>query len=75
VPWLTETDLLLESMAEIERKTGKSAADVRTGFARSNPQGRLVLPAEVAAAVLFLCGPGSEAMNGLALPVAGGEVM
>jgi NAD(P)-dependent dehydrogenase (short-subunit alcohol dehydrogenase family) len=74
-PGYTETDLLLESMAEIERKTGKSAADVRTGFARSNPQGRLVLPAEVAAAVLFLCGPGSEAMNGLALPVAGGEVM
>jgi len=74
-PGYTETDLLLDSMAEIERKTGKSQAEVRARFARSNPQGRLVRPAEVAAAVLFLCGPGSDAINGLALPVAGGEVM
>jgi len=29
----------------------------------------------VAAAVLFLCGPGSDAMTGQAIAVAGGEVM
>ena len=30
---------------------------------------------EVAAAVNFLCGPGSDAMNGQAIAVAGGEVL
>jgi NAD(P)-dependent dehydrogenase (short-subunit alcohol dehydrogenase family) len=32
-----------------------------------------VQPAEVAAAVLFLCLPEAAAVNGAAIPVAGGE--
>ncbi len=74
-PGYTETDLLADSMADVSRRTGRSIGDLRAGFARSNPQGRLVTPAEVAAVVRFLCGPGSDAMNGQSLAVAGGEVM
>jgi NAD(P)-dependent dehydrogenase (short-subunit alcohol dehydrogenase family) len=67
--------LLLESMANVARRTGKTEQEVRAGLVRSNPQGRLVTPEEVAAAVLFLCGPSSDAMTGQAIAVAGGEVM
>jgi NAD(P)-dependent dehydrogenase (short-subunit alcohol dehydrogenase family) len=74
-PGYTETDLLAASIATIMARTGRDAAAARAALARSNPQGRLVQPDEVAAAVLFLCGPGSDAMTGQAIAVAGGEVM
>lgn len=74
-PGYTETELLTGSMQTVMRKTGRSADEVRASFARSNPQGRLVQPGEVAAAVLFLCGADSGAMTGQAIAVAGGEVM
>ena len=61
--------------AVISAKTGQSDADARAALARTNPQGRLITPGEVAAAVLFLCGEGARGMTGQALAVAGGEVM
>ncbi|MBU6497467.1 MAG: SDR family NAD(P)-dependent oxidoreductase [Rhodospirillales bacterium] len=74
-PGYTETELLMQSMAKVAQRTGRTAAEVRASFAAANPQGRLVAPEEVAAAVLFLCGPDSGAMTGQAIAVAGGEVM
>jgi NAD(P)-dependent dehydrogenase (short-subunit alcohol dehydrogenase family) len=74
-PGYTETDLLADSVATIMRKTGRGEAEARATLARANPQRRLVRADEVAAAVLFLCGPGSDAMTGQAIAVAGGEVM
>ena len=43
-------------------------------LAAMNPQGRLIAPSEVTAMALFLCGPGSEGVNGQALTIAGGEL-
>jgi 3-hydroxybutyrate dehydrogenase len=43
-------------------------------FTATNPQGRLVKPEEVAAAVVWLASDEAAAVNGIALPVAGGEV-
>ncbi len=74
-PGFTDTDMLAGSIVEVARKTGRPAAEVTRSFVRGNPQGRLVQPEEVAAAVLFLCGPGAGAMTGQAIAVAGGEVM
>ena len=74
-PGYTDTDLVTRSVDAVSAKTGRSADDVRETFARGNPQGRLVQPEEVAAAVLFLCGPGAGAMTGQAIAVAGGELM
>jgi NAD(P)-dependent dehydrogenase (short-subunit alcohol dehydrogenase family) len=74
-PGYTETELVESSIARIAERGGRSAASIRTDFTRANPQGRLVQPEEVAAAVLYLCGPGSDAITGISLPVAGGEVM
>jgi NAD(P)-dependent dehydrogenase (short-subunit alcohol dehydrogenase family) len=73
-PGFTDTDLLTASMASVAAKTGRPVEEVRATVVRANPQGRFVRPEEVAAAVLFLCGPGSEAMTGQAIAVAGGEV-
>jgi len=74
-PGYTDTDLLTGSLAAVSARTGRPAAELRAALTRSNPQGRLVRPEEVAAALLFLCGEGSGAMTGQAIAVAGGEVM
>lgn len=73
-PGFTDTDLVARSVDEIVRKTGRDAAQARAELEAANPQGRLVAPDEVAAAVLFLCGPRAGAITGTALPVSGGEV-
>ena len=73
-PGFTDTDLVRSSAAAVAAKTGRSGEDVRRAFAKNNPQGRLVRPEEVADAVLYLCGAGAAAVNGVALAVAGGEV-
>ncbi|GIW35447.1 SDR family NAD(P)-dependent oxidoreductase [Meiothermus sp.] len=74
-PGFSETELLEASIASIVQKTGRTPAEARAELARHNPQGRLVEPTEVAQAVLWLCLPGSAALTGQAIAVAGGEVM
>ena len=56
------------------KKTGRSREQAVAELSRHNPQGRLVTPAEVADAVLWLCGEGASAITGQAIAVAGGEV-
>jgi NAD(P)-dependent dehydrogenase (short-subunit alcohol dehydrogenase family) len=74
-PGYTETDIVREALANIQAKTGRSEAEARAELVKQNPQGRLVQPAEVANAVLWLCLPGSESITGQAIAVAGGETM
>ncbi len=74
-PGYTETKLLTDNFPTIMQKTGKSEAEVRRDFTKGNPQGRLVQPDEVAASVLWLCRPGSAAITGQAIAIAGGEVL
>jgi NAD(P)-dependent dehydrogenase (short-subunit alcohol dehydrogenase family) len=74
-PGFTETALVEDAIANIRKVTGRSAEAAREALMRTNPQGRLVEPAEVAHAVAWLCLPGSESVTGQSLAVAGGEVM
>ena len=74
-PGYTETRLLTDSFATIMAKTGKTEDEVRRDFTKGNPQGRLIQPDEVAAAVLWLCRPGSDAVTGQAIAISGGEVL
>ena len=74
-PGYTETDIVKDAVANIVAKTQLSEDQAKAELAAHNPQKRLVEPDEVANAVAWLCLPGSAAMNGQALAVAGGEVM
>jgi 3-hydroxybutyrate dehydrogenase len=74
-PGYTETDLVQEAIANIVKKTGRTKEQARAELAANNPQGKLIQPDEVASAVTWLCLPASSAMNGLSLPVDGGELM
>lgn len=62
------------SIAVIMQKTGRDAMQARAAIEALNPQNRLIQPAEVTAAALWLCGPGSQGINGQAIPIAGGEL-
>jgi NAD(P)-dependent dehydrogenase (short-subunit alcohol dehydrogenase family) len=74
-PGYTETDIVRDTLANIQAKTGRSLAEAEAELVRHNPQGRLVQPEEVANAVVWLCLPGSEAVTGQAISVSGGETM
>ncbi len=73
-PGYTETDIVRDAVQNIANKTGKSEAQARQTLAASNPQQRLVQPQEVAQSVLWLCAAGSDAINGQALAIDGGEL-
>ena len=73
-PGFTDTDLIAGSVDNIMSKTGRSREQALAELARHNPQGRLVTPAEVADAVLWLCGEGAGSITGQAIAVAGGEI-
>jgi len=70
-PGYTETEIIERSVRTLVEKTGRSADEAKAEFAKSNPQGRLVQPDEVAATVLWLAG--SASVNGQAIAVCGGE--
>ena len=74
-PSYTETDLLTNAVGNIVAKTGMTAEDVRKQLLAKSPLGRFITAEEVAHAVAWLALPGSGAMTGLAVPIAGGEVM
>lgn len=74
-PGYTDTDLLRDAVAGISAKTGLPETAALDRLVADNPQGRPVTPAEVADAVLWLCGAGAGAVTGQALSVSGGEVM
>jgi 3-hydroxybutyrate dehydrogenase len=73
-PGFTDTDLVADSIDTIMKKTGRSHEQAVAELAKHNPQGRLITPAEVADAVLWLCGEGAGAVTGQAIAVAGGEI-
>ncbi|MCV6620408.1 MAG: SDR family oxidoreductase [Cellvibrionaceae bacterium] len=74
-PGYTETELVRDSIRTIMDKTGRSEDEARAELAKSNPQGRLIQPEEVADTVLWLCQASSASITGQAIAVAGGEVM
>ena len=74
-PGFTETEMLQESLDTIVAKTGRTEAVARAELVKTNPQGRLVQPDDVAAAVRWLCSDAACSVTGQCISMAGGEVM
>ncbi|HEY7403776.1 MAG TPA: SDR family NAD(P)-dependent oxidoreductase [Candidatus Angelobacter sp.] len=74
-PAYTETEMLQRTIDSIVAKTGRTEAEARAELSAGNPQKRFVQPEEVANAVAWLCLPGSEAVTGQSIAIAGGELM
>jgi NAD(P)-dependent dehydrogenase (short-subunit alcohol dehydrogenase family) len=74
-PGYVDTEMTAATIDTIVKKTGRSADEARAELARSNPQGRLIQPAEVADAVLWLASDAAASVTGQAIAIAGGEVM
>ena len=73
-PGYLDTEKTDRTVANITAKTGMGADEARATLAAANPQKRLIRPDEVTVAALWLCGPGSDGINGQAIPIAGGEL-
>ncbi len=72
-PGYVRTPIVDRGVANIMEKTGLASDKALKAMVDANPIGRLIEPEEVAAFALFLCGPGSEAVNGQDLQIAGGD--
>jgi len=72
-PGFTETEILQDTIANIIAKTGMSEDAARQSLISGNLTGRFVQPQEVAAALMWLVGPGSDNITGQAISVSGGE--
>jgi len=73
-PGYTDTEVIASAVKTISKSSGRTAAEALASFTATNPQGRLLRPEEVAAAVLWLASDDAGGVNGIALPIAGGEV-
>lgn len=73
-PGFLDTEMTDRSLQNIVEKTGKTREQAIAALASHNPQKRLVQPREVSNAALWLCGDGSDAINGQAISISGGEI-
>jgi len=74
-PGYTDTELVSRSLDNIVESTGMPRDQALGELVKNNPQGRLIMPAEVAETAMWLCHPNSESITGQAIAVAGGEVV
>ncbi|HZT02510.1 MAG TPA: SDR family NAD(P)-dependent oxidoreductase [Steroidobacteraceae bacterium] len=73
-PGYTDTDIVRQAVSNIRAKTGRSEEEALAALTATNPQKRLITPAEVSNAALWLCRPGTESVTGQSIVLAGGEV-
>jgi 3-hydroxybutyrate dehydrogenase len=71
-PGFLDTEMTDRTVANIVARTGRTESEARASLAAMSPQDRLIAPSEVTATALWLCGPGSDAVNGQAIVLDGG---
>lgn len=74
LPGYTETGRLAQILADRARAGGQTEDAVAAAMRASVPAGRFARPAEVAAAIAFLCAPAAGYVNGISLAVDGGRL-
>jgi 3-oxoacyl-[acyl-carrier protein] reductase len=74
LPGFTDTERLDSLRQSIAARTGNSLDQVQAAWMAQVPEGRLGLPGELAAAILFLASPAGAFIRGVSLPVDGGRL-
>lgn len=72
-PGYADTEMVGRAVQKIKDKAGLDETAALAQLVKDNPQRRLIAPAEVAQAVLYLCGENSGAITGQSLLLNGGE--
>jgi NAD(P)-dependent dehydrogenase (short-subunit alcohol dehydrogenase family) len=72
-PGYVETAIIDRNVASIRDRAGVSEAEALAIMVNANRHKRLIRPEEVASAALWLCGPGSESVNGQTIQISGGQ--
>jgi NAD(P)-dependent dehydrogenase (short-subunit alcohol dehydrogenase family) len=73
-PTFVRTEMTDRSIAQIVERTGRSAEQAEGALAAASPLGRLLEPAEVADAIVYLASPAAAAINGQAWVLDGGGI-
>lgn len=74
-PGYTDTQLTDGSVQNLSEVFKTTLEEARAMLVKTIPRGSLIKPEEVASAVSWLCSPESSAVTGIALPIAGGEIL
>ncbi|HUP19375.1 MAG TPA: SDR family oxidoreductase [Gemmatimonadota bacterium] len=74
-PGFVDTEMTRESIARVVEKTGRPEEEVVQMVLATSQQERLIEPAEVARAILWLCEPDSRGVNGQAIAIDGGSAL
>ena len=69
-PGYVDTDIVRNAIANIVKKTDRSEEEALAGMLKTNPQRRLIMPAEVADTVIWLCR--QQSINGQSIVIDGG---
>jgi NAD(P)-dependent dehydrogenase (short-subunit alcohol dehydrogenase family) len=72
-PGYTDTPMLARAIEDISARTGRSPGAALQSLEQANPMRRLITPAEVAAAALWLASDAAAGVNGQAIAIDGGE--
>ncbi|MFC4668953.1 SDR family NAD(P)-dependent oxidoreductase [Seohaeicola nanhaiensis] len=73
-PGYVDTPIVTRNTASISERAGISADAARDIMINSNRHKRLIEPEEIAAAAMWLVGPGSQSVNGQTIEIAGGQM-
>ncbi|WP_083099131.1 SDR family NAD(P)-dependent oxidoreductase [Pseudophaeobacter leonis] len=72
-PGYVDTPIVDRNITSIASRAGISEEDALKVMVNSNRHQRLIEPEEVSAAALWLCGPGSQSINGQTIEISGGQ--
>lgn len=73
-PGYVDTEIVTRSVENISKRAGVSAQQALHSMVSANRHNRLITPDEVAAAAMWLVGPGSGSINGQTIEIAGGQM-
>lgn len=73
-PGYVDTEIVSRNATAIAERAGMNEDAARATMIAANRHDRLITPQEVAQAVLWICGPGSQSVNGQCIEIAGGQV-